>query len=42
MGLVTPEEGLRVADLVRCISGVTHVTTVWTFTQIPAQTPPAG
>ena len=42
MGLVTQEEGLRVADLVSRISGVTHVTTAWTFTQIPAQTPPAG
>ncbi|ENV3662830.1 BON domain-containing protein [Salmonella enterica] len=42
MGLVTPEEGQRVADLVSRISGVTHVTTAWTFTQIPAQTPPAG
>ncbi|EAN8329650.1 BON domain-containing protein [Salmonella enterica] len=42
MGLVTPEEGQRVADLVSRISGVAHVTTAWTFTQIPAQIPPAG
>lgn len=42
MGLVKQEEGQRVADLVSHISGVTHVTTAWTFTQIPAQTPPAG
>lgn len=42
MGLVTPEKGQRVADLVSRISGVTHVTTAWTFTQILAQTPPAG
>lgn len=42
MGLVTQEEGQRVTDLVSRISGVTHVTTAWTFTQIPAQTPPAG
>ncbi|EAA6041408.1 osmotically-inducible protein OsmY [Salmonella enterica] len=42
MGLVTPEEGRHVAELVSRISGVTHVTTAWIFKRIPAQTPPAG
>ncbi|EAT8050331.1 divisome-associated lipoprotein YraP [Salmonella enterica] len=42
MGLVTPEEGQHVTELVSRISGVTHVTTAWVFKRIPAQTPPAG
>lgn len=31
MGLVTPEEGQRVADRVSRVSGVRHVTTAWTL-----------
>ncbi|EDV5543188.1 divisome-associated lipoprotein YraP [Salmonella enterica subsp. enterica] len=42
MGLVTPEEGQHVTELVSRISGVTHVTTAWAFKRIPAQIPPAG
>lgn len=42
MGLVTPEEGLHVTELVSRISGVTHVTTAWVFKRIPAQIPPEG
>lgn len=33
MGLVTPEEGQRVADMVSRVSGVGHVTTAWTLKQ---------
>ncbi|HFZ9213970.1 TPA: division/outer membrane stress-associated lipid-binding lipoprotein [Salmonella enterica subsp. diarizonae serovar 61:r:-] len=33
MGLVSPEEGQRVADMVSRVSGVRHVTTAWTFRQ---------
>lgn len=32
-GLVTPEEGRRVADRVSRVSGVRHVTTAWTLKQ---------